>query len=498
MAELKQKVVKGFAWALLERFSTQGVGFIVSIILARLLTPDDYGAVALLQIFITISGVFATSGFGSALIQKKSPTEQDFHSVFWLSIVLASGIYAILFFAAPWIAAFYHNAALIPLFRVMALGLIFNAVNSIQSVELSRKLLFHLSFQISLIGLLTSAGVGIVLAFLGYGPWALVWSALVGNIVGVITRWYFIAWRPKLMFSWASLRGLFSFGWKLMVSGLLDVGYGNLNGLIIGRWYSAADLAFVHKGRSFPHLAMASINGTLGAVAYPALAQMQDQREVVRNTMRRMIRCSTFFVFPMMTGLACCAGDLVPLMLGEQWLPAVPYMRLACFSFALWPFHTINLQAITALGRSDIFLVLEVIKKVLGVTALVVAVPYGVWWMIALGAFISGPLSVIINAFPNRSLLKYTVEMQLLDVLPTALLCGAMTAVILPLTLLPCAGWIRIILQVLCGGAIFLFLAWVFRVAPLCEYARLGGVRLAARLPRELQPLAQRVLKPLL
>ncbi len=494
MAELKQKVVKGFAWALLERFSTQGVSFVVSMILARLLVPSDYGAIALLTIFISISSVFATSGFGTALIQRKNPTELDFNSVFWLSLGLSSGIYVILFFAAPWIAAFYDNAVLIPVLRVMALSLIFNAINSIQGVELSRKFLFHLRFRISLIGLFISGISGITLAYLGYGVWALVWSAFLGSVANVLTYWYFIAWRPKWMFSWQSVKGLFQFGWKFTVSGLIDTLYCNLHGLIIGKFYSSADLAFVQKGQHIPRLAMESINATLGAVAYPALAQLQDQREVVRNTMRRMIRCSTFFVFPMMTGIACCAGKLIPLLFGDQWLPAIPYVRIACFSFALWPFHTINLQAISALGRSDIFLTLEIIKKVIGLTILVISIPHGVWWMMALGAFVSGLLSVFINSWPNRKLLRYTIGMQLLDVLPTALLCCVMAGVIVPLLWLPIALWLCILLQVVCGALVFLVLAWCFRLDPLCEYARIGGPKIEARAPKCLRPFINRLL----
>ena len=483
---LKQKVVKGFAWALLERFSMQFASFFISMILARLLTPDDYGTIALLTIFISLSGVFADSGFGSALIQKKEATEADFTSVFYLSLCTSSLVYGVLFFIAPWVASYYETPMLVDLLRFLGLSIPLNAINSIQNAELSRKMLFHLSFRISLIGLVATSSTGVTLACLGYGPWALAWSSISGAIVGVVTRWYFIAWRPKLMFSWQAIKKLFTYGWKLLVSALLDTGYNNLSGLLIGTFYSRADLAFVTKGRMIPQLAMDSINGTLGRVAFPALAQMQDQREKVRDTMRRMIATSTFFVFPLMTGCAVCAPSLIPLLFGNQWLPAIPYVQLACFTFALWPFHTINLQAINALGRSDVFLVLEMIKKGLGLIAILSTVRFGVWWMIAVGAFVLGPIGVLINSWPNRKLLNYTIGMQLRDVLPALALCGMMAVVILPIAWLPLPGWGKLLLQVPFGALTYFFCAWLFRLAPLCEMARMVGPTLRTRVPTRL------------
>ena len=483
---LKQKVVKGFAWALLERFSMQFASFFISMILARLLTPDDYGTIALLTIFISLSGVFADSGFGSALIQKKEATEADFTSVFYLSLCTSSLVYGVLFFIAPWVASYYETPMLVDLLRFLGLSIPLNAINSIQNAELSRKMLFHLSFRISLIGLVATSSTGVTLACLGYGPWALAWSSISGAIVGVVTRWYFIAWRPKLMFSWQAIKKLFTCGWKLLVSALLDTGYNNLSGLLIGTFYSRADLAFVTKGRMIPQLAMDSINGTLGRVAFPALAQMQDQREKVRDTMRRMIATSTFFVFPLMTGCAVCAPSLIPLLFGNQWLPAIPYVQLACFTFALWPFHTINLQAINALGRSDVFLVLEMIKKGLGLIAILSTVRFGVWWMIAVGAFVLGPIGVLINSWPNRKLLNYTIGMQLRDVLPALALCGMMAVVILPIAWLPLPGWGKLLLQVPFGALTYFFCAWLFRLAPLCEMARMVGPTLRTRVPTRL------------
>ena len=486
-ASLKQKVVKGAVWTLLERLSTQAVGFVVSMILARLLTPDDYGTVALTSIFFAVTGSLVDCGFGDALIQKKDADELDFNSVFYLGLALSLVAYAALFFAAPWIAAFYKTPVLVPIVRVSAISFVFGAFNSIQNAEMTKKMLFNLSFRISLVTCATSAVCGLTLAFMGFGVWALVGSSLVTGFVGVVTRWLVIAWRPRLMFSFARLKPLFAFGWKMAASGVLNQFFVNLNGLIIGRFYAKADLAFVNKGQSLPNLAMSQVNDTLGRVTFPALVQLQDDRAKLREAMRRLIQCSTFLVFPLMTGVAICAKPILLLLFGEQWTPAAPYMMLACFSFALWPFHTINLRAITVLGRSDVFLTLEIVKKVLSLTVMLTAYRYGVFAFMAVSAFALGPLGVIINSWPNRRLLNYTVGMQVRDVLPSALLCAAMAAAVLGVgAAFDGSAWAfartqsvvsliaLLALQGVVGAALYFALAWLFRLAPMREYLRLA------------------------
>lgn len=416
MQSIKQKVVKGTVWALLERMSAQVVGFLVTLVLARLLSPSDYGTVALLTIFISIAGVLVDSGLGQSLIQKKEATELDFNSVFYLSIFASLVMYVVLFFAAPLIASFYKTQELIPILRVTSITLIFNAINSVQNAELSRKMLFNLSFRISLISIVPSAVVGIGCAFMRLGAWALVWQSFTFGLIGVISRWFIIAWRPKLMFSFSALKGLWRFGWKMAASGLLDTFFVNLHGLLIGRIYSKSDLAFVQKGGHLPSLVMDNINGTLGRVAFPALAQMQNEPARLREAMRKMIKSSLFLVLPLMVGLSVCANDVILLLFGQQWLPAVPYVMIACFSKALWPFHTINLQAMTAMGRSDIFLKLEIIKKILVLVVVFLFYKQGVFWFMLSSAVILGPIGVLINSWPNKKLLGYSIAMQLKDV----------------------------------------------------------------------------------
>lgn len=488
MSELKQKVVKGTFWVLLERFSTQVVTFGVGIVLARLLNPTDYGTIALLTIFTAIAGLLADSGFGNALVQKKNATELEFNSVFYLSLGLTSILYTILFVSAPLVARFYEMPELCKILRLISLTLFFNSINSIQNAELNRKLFFHLSFRISMISTAASAITGLTLVFTGHGVWSLVWMTLAGGFVGVLARWYFIAWRPRLMFSFQALKPLFKYGWKLTVSALLDTGFNNMYGLIIGKYYSRADLSFVNKGRHLPELLMSNVNGTLGQVAFPALAKIQDDRIKVRETMRRMMVVSTFFVFPLMMLLAVTAKNTILFLYGEKWLCAASYAMIACFTFALWPFHTINLQGIQAIGRSDVFLKLEIVKKVLALTVLVVFLSKSVLvWCLA-AAFVSSPLSVIINSWPNRKLLNYTLGMQLRDVLPAALVCGVVAIPIVAMNFIPIhsqfARFGLLGAQCIITVVLFVGLSFYFRLRGLREVGVLAKGRVLVRFPR--------------
>lgn len=493
MAEnLKSKVVKGTFWTLCERFSTQFVTFGVGIILARLLSPTDYGTVALLGIFTALAGVLADSGFGGALIQKKDATELDYNSVFYLSLALTIALYAVLFCIAPWVSRFYKIPELCPILRVVSISLLFNSINSIQNAELSRKMLFHLSFRISLITTITSAVCGVTLAFLGFGVWALVWSGLITAIVGTISRWFIIAWRPRLMFSFAALKPLWKYGWKMTCSALLDTGFNNLYGLIIGKYYSRADLSFVNKGRAMPELLMNNVNGTLGRVSFPALAKIQDDKLKLRESMRRMMVVSTFFVFPLMMLVAVTSRNTILFLYGEKWLPAVPYAMIACFTFALWPFHTINLQGIQAIGRSDVFLKLEIIKKAIALTVLISCLSQSVLLWCLVGAFVSSPLSVIINSWPNRKLLDYTLKMQILDILPAAIMTGIVAIPIFALNFVPISSQLfrfgLLAAQGILGVSLFVVLSALFRLRGIREVATMIKPKALAKLPR-LAPL---------
>lgn len=511
MTNLEQKVTKGAIWVLCEKLSCQAVNFVVGMILSRLLSPTDYGTVALTVIFFAVANVFIDGGFGVALIQKKDSDELDFNSVFYVNLLLSVIAYVLLYFGAPWISEFYNTPILTRLIRISAISFFFNAVSAVQVAELTKKMLFHLSFRVSLITTFTSAVFGLTLAFLGYGVWAIVYSSLASGLVGVISLWFIIAWRPKMMFSVKRLKPLFAYGWKMSATSMIDKIFTNINGLLIGKFYSKEILAFVNKGQSLPELLINQIDGTIGKVSFPALVQFQNDKTKLRDAMRRMMIVSTFLVFPLMAGIAACAKSVVLLLFGEKWLPAVPYLMLTCFYFSLWPLHTINLRGIMVLGRSDIFLILEIIKKTLNVIVLLYFFRFGVFSFMCAIAFTLGPLGMIINAWPNKKLLNYPLRMQMMDILPTIIMCIAETAVVFGVDygmeslgsvcgIRDLSGWgliswllAKLFVQFVFGAGTFLGLAYYFKVKALPEYVRAVPVRVKMITPRFFDRIEKRL-----
>lgn len=459
----KKKIIFGFIWKLLERGGVQGLQFIIQIILARLLLPSDYGILALVVIFITIANVFIQSGLNTSLIQKKVVDQIDYSSVFYLSLGIATFLYVLLYFAAPFIARFYDNQSLVSVLRVLALTLFPGAFNSIQNAIVSRTMQFKRLFYSSVGAGIISGIVGICLAYLGYGIWSLVFQQLTNQVCITLILWFTVKWRPTLQFSLERVRVLFSFGWKLLVSSLIDTTYRDLRSLIIGKVYTPSMLGYYNRGEQFPKLVISNINGSIQSVMLPVLAAHQDYADRVKSMMRRSIVTSSFIVFPMMVGLAVVAEPLVILLLTEKWLPSVPFLQIFCASFALWPIHTANLQAINAMGRSDIFLKLEIIKKVLGLAILAVSLPFGVYYL-ALSQIVSGIISSFINAYPNKKLLNYGYGEQVKDILPSlglSLFMGVAVYMILYLGLSPL---ITMGIQILLGIIIYVGLAYLFKL----------------------------------
>jgi len=459
----KNQIISSLLWKLMERGGTQGIQFIVSIVLARLLLPKEYGMIALLTIFITVANVFIQSGLNTALIQKKNADEIDFSSVFFLSLCIAGILYIILFFVAPFVAVFYNEPQLISVLRVLSITLFFGAFNSIQNAVISRNMQFKKLFYSSLGATVVSGTIGIVMAYTGFGIWALVAQQLSNQLSITLILWLTVKWRPKLVFSFKRVKILFAYGWKLLVSVLIDTLYMNLSGLLIGKIYSPTMLGFYNRGQQFPALISTNINGSIQSVMLPALSSHQDNRQRVKNMVRRSIVTSSFIMFPVMIGLAVVAKPLVMILLTDKWLPAVPFLQIFCFSYALWPIHTANLQAINALGRSDIFLKLELIKKILGLTILGISVFYGVY-AIALGMLITGVISTFINAYPNIKILNYSYKEQWKDIMPSLILSLIMSAVIYCIQLIGLNTWSTLIAQVFVGAIVYIGLAKFFKL----------------------------------
>lgn len=458
-----KRVLNNFLWRFLERCGAQGVTFIVSIVLARILDPDVYGTVALVTVFITILQVFVDSGLGTALIQKKDADDTDFSTVFYFNVVICLALYGVMFLAAPLIASFYDDPQLTPIIRVLSLTVVISGVRGIQQSYVSKKLLFKRFFFSALGGTLVSAVVGIYMAYNGYGVWALVGQTITSNLFTTLIMWLTVKWRPKLLFSFERLRGLFSYGWKLLTSALIDTVYKEVRSLIIGKKYSEEALAFYNKGQQFPQLIVANINTAIDSVLLPVMSEAQDDKERVKAMTRRAIKMSTYVMAPLMVGMAMCGEPLIELLLTEKWLPCVPFLRVFCFTHMIYPIHTANLNAIKAMGRSDMFLKLEIIKKTVGIVALLLTMWISVEAM-AYSLLVTTVLSSFINAFPNKSLLGYSYWDQIVDILPSLLLSAVMGAAVFAVQFIGLSSILTLAIQVPLGVVIYVLGSRIFRI----------------------------------
>lgn len=463
-----KKVLSGLFWKFSERILAQVVTLIVSIVLARLLTPEDYGLIALVTVFITIANVFVVQGFGSALIQKRDADNVDFSSVFYANIVFSLFLYFILYISAPIISDFYGNDVICPVVRVLGLRVPIAAVNSIQQAYVSKNMIFKKSFFSALLGAVLSGIVGCSMAYMGYGIWALVAQYLTNSIVDTIVLWFTVKWRPNLVFSFNKIKSLLSYAWKLLASALLDTGYTQLRSLIIGKKYSSSDLAYYNQGQQIPQLLVVNINTAISSVLFPVISKYQNDLYMVKTLTRRAISVSSYIMWPMMIGLCVVAKPLVSIVLTDKWLPCVPYLQIWCISYAFWPIHTANLEAIKAIGRSDVFLRLEITKKVYGIALLLLTMNYGVM-AIALSLIVSTLISCFVNALPNRDLLNYGFKDQIKDMLPSIFISCLMGIIVYSLHWLISNTFLLLIVQIICGILLYVFFSKIFRVAPF-EY----------------------------
>lgn len=462
----KSVVISSLLWKLLERTGTQGVQFIVQILLARLLLPEEYGTISIVMVFILISNVFVQKGFNTSLVQKKDADEIDFSSVLYLSVFVALLCYICIYCLAPYIANFYKQPILASVLRVLAITLFIGAFNSVQNAYISKYMLFKKLFSSSLLAAVISGFVGIVAAYRGFGVWALVLQQLTNQFSVTVILWSSVKWRPQMVFSLSRIKGLFKYGYKLLISSLIDTLYKELNTLIIGRLYTPNMLGMYNRGQQFPQLIVSNINGSIQSVMLPTLSVYQDDRKRMKEVMRRAIVTSSFFIFPMMVGMAVVANSLVEILLTKKWLSAVPFLQIACFTFALWPIHTVNLQAINALGRSDIFLKLEIIKKIIGIVVLCISLPFGIY-AIAIGGVINGILATFINSYPNKQLLDYSYKEQLLDIIPSLFISIIMGCIIYSFSLFKFSTLSTLSIQITVGIFVYLSLAKIFRLESL-------------------------------
>lgn len=452
--ELRNKTLSGLLWKFAERFGAQGISFVVSIVLARLIMPEEYGVIAIVTVIISLCDVFVNSGLGTALIQKKDADDLDFSTVFFFSFGLSILIYLGLFVGAPFVAAFFEKEILTSVIRVMGARIIVASFNTVQHAYVSRNMQFKKFFFSTLGGTVGSAFVGIGMAYVGFGVWALVGQYLSNAIADTIILFCTIAWKPKLKYSWERWKALFSYSWMLLVSSLIDTFYNNLRNLIIGKQYSAADLAYYDKGKQLPDLLSTNILSSIESVLFPAIAAKQDEKSTVKAMVRRFIKTGSYLMMPLMIGLAVAAEPLVNLLLTEKWLFCVPYIQIYCVVGFLQPIQTANQQAIKALGRSDITLKLEVAKKSLGVVILLCAMPYGVF-AIAASNILYSCVVLLMNSFPNIRLLDYSLLEQLKDILKNLVISLLMGAVVYCVSFLILPSWAVLLIQIIVGFTVY-------------------------------------------
>lgn len=450
----KQKIFSNFTWRFAERCSAQAVKLIVELILARLLLINDYGTVALVTVIISILNVFVDSGLGNALIQKKDADDIDFSSVFYFNVVWCFALYLFLFAFAPVISKFYSRPELTAIVRVLGVTILISGLKNVQQAFVSRNMLFKRFFFATLGGTLGAAVIGIMMAYLGFGVWALVVQQLFNAGIDTLILWITVRWRPKKVFSYKRLKLLLTYGWKLLASGLLEALYVNVRSLVIGKIYTPLDLALYNQGDKLPNVIVGNINNSIDSVLLPVMSNEQEHVSRVKEMTRRAIKTSTYIMAPLMVGLVITAENFVSLVLTEKWLPCVFFLRIFCITYMFQPIHTANLNAIKALGRSDLFLKLEIWKKMVGIIFLVSTMWISIEAM-AYSCLANSVIAQIINSWPNRKLLNYNYIDQIKDILPGILLAVFMGVCIYPISLLHFHRTIVLIIQVIIGAAFY-------------------------------------------
>ncbi len=460
---LKQKAINGFFWQLAQRMSSQVVSFVVSIVLARLLTPDEFGLVAMTSIFLSIASVFATSGLGTSLVQKKNVDVLDCDTVFYAGFVLSTIVYTILYFAAPYIAELYHQPLLVQIVRVQGIGLFLSCIGSVQNAIITRRLDFKQFFKVSLVSSAISGIIGLSMAFAGFGVWSLIIQSLSGTLTNVIVLNRIVKWFPGLHFSFSRLKQLYAFGLNLTATTLLGTFFNELRGFLIGLRYSPADLAYVNRGTSIPSLIDKNIRGTISGILFPAMSRLQDDKDAVKAFMRRSMMTTTFLIAPAMVLLSAMSENLILLIYSSKWAMAVPFMQVVCFQYLFGILGEANLQAMNALGRSDMTLKLELIKKPVYLLIIIYTTTISPLAMV-IGNTLYGLIGGAINAVPNKRLIKYSYREQLKDILPSVVLAVLTGAVVYLIGILEVHFIVQLVCQAMVGLGFYFFAAVFFRL----------------------------------
>lgn len=447
---IKSKAFSGVFWKLLERFSNQIVSLIVSLILARILNPTDYGAVAMVTIFVTFADIFVNESIASSLIQKSKVDDIDFSTIFFFNLILSIILYFILYLIAPFIASFYNLPILKPVLRVLALKIPLSGINSVQQAYVTRNFQFKKFFLSTLSGTIISAAIGIIMAYNGYGVWSLVFQYLINVIVNTIVLWNTVKWRPIMAFSFKRLFVLLNFGIGVLFYNLLINTYDQLRSLLIGKFYSSEDLAFYSKGSEIPNIVVLIINTSISTVLFPLLSRMKDDIKEVYFLARKSIRLSSYLISPLLIGLFVVAEPLVKVLLSEKWIGMVPYFKIYCIGMLFRPCNSANVEVMKSQGKSDLLLKMDIIIRIFGVILLLLVVKMGVIY-IAFSALIVSVVGAIIYAIPSKKLIGLSITEEIVDVFSGIIPSVIMGIIVYCVSLLTLPTIISLILQIIVG-----------------------------------------------
>ena len=422
---LRKQTLLGVLWTFTDTFVLRGLSFFASIVLARLLGPTEFGLIGMISIFIALGTSLVDSGLSASIIRTQNADDRDYSTVFYLNLMMSLLVYGIVFFTAPFIADFYGQDILVPIIRLYCISFVISAFSAIQTAMLNREMQFKKLMQCSVPGTIIGVIVGIALGYLGYGVWSIVWMYLSTQLIQALVLWAFSSWKPSLTFSKEKLRYHYGFGYKLMLSGLLDTAYKNVYNVVIGKFFSVQSLGYFERAKAFNTYPVTVLTSIISKVSYPLLSKIQDQKERIAKVYRQLIQVAFFVTAPLMLGAAALARPLFLLVLGEQWLPAVPFFQILCLSGMFYPIHAFNINVLKVYGRSDLFLKLEVIKKAVITVSILVAFQFGIYGLVWSSVFTS-IVALLINTHYSSRMIQYTTWRQIQDILLTLIKAGVM------------------------------------------------------------------------
>lgn len=465
---LKKKTLQGLIWTVADTFILRGSSFIASVYLARLLGPREFGIIGMISIFIAIGTSLVDSGLSSSLIRTNNADDQDFSTVFYLNLGLSAVVYLIIYLMAPFVAEFYNQPVLTGIMRLYCVSFVISAFSAVQLARLNAEMKFKKITTLGIPGTILGVLTGILLGYLGYGAWAIVWMYLVTQIVKSISLWLSSSWRPSLIFSRDKAKFHYGFGYKLMLSGLLNTSFKYIYNILIGKFYAADVLGYYERSRAFNEYPSSVLIGVVTRVTYPLLSKIQDDKEKIAIVYRKLLRIMFFITAPLMLGAAAIAEPLFSLVLGEEWLPAVPFFQILCLGYMFFPLHAFNLNVFKVYGRSDLFLKLEIIKKIVIVISVVITLQFGVIGLVWSSVFTS-LFALFINTYYSGTMIAYSSVKQILDLLPTLFFAGLMSALVLGVNVLLAerGSLVQLLAGLAVGVVFYCLINYMFKTSPM-------------------------------